>query len=536
MKRIHRLFLSVLSGVLLSLPWLGFPGWIVFVAFVPLLVLDIFFDKYKQGFPGISFWGHVFLATLIWNTTAAWWMAQATVAGVFSAMIFNAFLMAMVWWLAHLIRRNFSSGLGYIALVAIWLAYEYLQFNWDLEWPCLQLGSILAKHLNSIQWYEYTGTFGGTLWVLLLNILLFRIALYIHQKKPVRQIIIALLAYATFLFVPLSISLLMYYSYEEKENPRQIAIVQPNVDPYLESFDTVAEEEKLNNFIRLAKQVCNNETDFLVGPETVFENPDDWNEDALGESGFLMQLDSFIQEYKKVEMVLGVSSYKTYANKAAATVTARKADGIFFDLFNTALFLNRQGETQLYHKSKLVMGVEKTPFIKNFPALKHVFIDLGGASGTLGQDKEATNFVAADGIQIAPIICFESVFGEYVASFVKKGAELIFVITNDGWWKNSRGYKQHLLFSQLRAIETRRSIVRAANTGTSCFINQRGDVQQATDWWQEASLKGTINANNKITFYVEYGDSLARVAAFVSVLLLLLLLAKKLKYSGWSTS
>jgi len=158
-----------------------------------------------------------------------------------------------------------------------------------------------------------------------------------------------------------------------------------------------------------------------------------------------------------------------------------------------------------------------------------MFIDLGGASGTLGTQKEASNFDSVDGVQVAPVICFESVFGEYVADYVLKGAQAIFIITNDGWWKNSRGYKQHLLFSRLRAIETRRSIARAANTGTSCFINQRGDVIQPTKWWEEAAIAGTLNTNNKITFYVKHGDYIARGAVLVSVLLGLLVFAKRFK-------
>ena len=128
---------------------------------------------------------------------------------------------------------------------------------------------------------------------------------------------------------------------------------------------------------------------------------------------------------------------------------------------------------------------------------------------------------------MAPVICYESIFGEYVTGYVQKGAELIFIITNDGWWKNTPGYKQHMSFARLRAIETRRSIARSANTGISCFINQRGDVSQPTGWWVDAAIKGTINANDEITFYVKYGDYIARISLFVSALLLLNLVVRK---------
>ena len=110
---------------------------------------------------------------------------------------------------------------------------------------------------------------------------------------------------------------------------------------------------------------------------------------------------------------------------------------------------------------------------------------------------------------------------------MKKGAELIFVITNDGWWKNTPGYRQHLSFARLRAIETRRSVARSANTGISAFINQRGDLIQTTGWWEEAAIKSTLKRNEKMTFYVKYGDYIARISVFVSVLLILFLFVRK---------
>ncbi len=473
--------------------------------------------------------GHVFFSTLIWNVLASWWMAKVSIVGVGSAMIFNAFLMSLIWWGAHFIRRNFSSSLGYIALVAFWISLEYLQFNWDMEWPCLQLGSVLVSNQKFIQWYEFTGTFGGTLWILLLNILIFIIVFHIKQKSSFKESFPIYISLGVLFIAPVTFSLRMYSSYVEEKNPISVALIQPNVDPYNESFDMDAEQEKLDRFIHLAEEVTTDETDFVLGPETVFENPGYWNEAQLDSNDFVNRLKDFLMQYGNAELVFGVSSFHVYCNKEEATVTAQNRDGVIYDRYNTALLLNREGEIQVYHKSKVVAGVEKTPFLKYLPFLKNWFLDLGGASGNLGRQKEATILISEKGWKIAPVICFESVFGEYLTEYVKKGAEVIFIITNDGWWKNSRGYKQHLLFSQLRAIETRRSIARAANTGTSCFINQLGEVLQPSEWWKEASVKGSINANDKITFYVKHGDFIARISLFVSVLLIMLPVVKRFR-------
>ena len=528
MKRSYRILLSVLSGVLLSLAWLGFPGWTLFFAFIPLLYLDHFFVEQKENYRGVSLWGHAFLAFLIWNVLTTFWVANATLAGALMAFIINSFLMSGVWWLAHTARRNFKTNLGYFALIVFWISFEYMHYHWDFEWPWLHLGNGFANNIKMVQWYEYTGVFGGTFWVLLMNILLFKVILNFQNKTKIRNSILTLSAFVLLLVVPLSTSLIMYYSYVEKENPKNITIVQPNVNPYSESYDMVAEMEKMNNFLALAKSVTTDKTDFIIGPETVFENPGYWNEAKFQTNRFYQEFTKFIHNYSNAEIVFGVSSYKVFRDKKTAPMSARTQGDLIYDRYNAAIFIERSGQSQVYHKSKLVVGVEKMPFMKHLGFLKDIVINIGGTTGSLGRQKEASNFVSKDGTQVAPVICYESIFGEYVAQYVQKGAGLIFIITNDGWWKNTPGYKQHLSFARLRAIETRRSVARSANTGISCFINQRGDIFQPTNWWVKAAISGTINVNDKITFYVKYGDSIARISLFVSVLLLLNLLVRRL--------
>jgi len=104
-----------------------------------------------------------------------------------------------------------------------------------------------------------------------------------------------------------------------------------------------------------------------------------------------------------------------------------------------------------------------------------------------------------------------------VSQFVALGAGFLTVITNDGWWGDTPGYKQHLTFSQLRAIENRRSVVRSANTGISCFINQKGEIEQSLGWDEKGVLIQEINQNEEVTFYVKYGDIFGRVSAFLLI-------------------
>ncbi|WP_073001569.1 apolipoprotein N-acyltransferase [Mariniphaga anaerophila] len=527
MSRLTRDVLSISTGVLLSLAWLGFPGWVLFFAFFPLLLLENFFVSRKTEFRGVSFWGHAFLAFLIWNIISTWWISYATVAGALMAIVANSLLMSLVWWLGHAARRNFRANLGFLALAVFWISFEYFHFHWDIEWPWLNLGNGLANNVKMIQWYEYTGVLGGTVWILAVNIVLFNVYLNIRNSAGARVVLYSGGGLLFLLLFPWLFSRSMYNSYVEDENPLNVLVVQPNIDPYNEAYDAQAENKKLNVFTRLADSKITENTDLVIGPETVFERYPDWNVDNLEYNYQFRQLTDWMSKHHNVEMLFGASTCKVYRDEESASSTARKSNEVYYDVYNSAVFVNENGEGSTYHKSILVPGVEKMPFRKYMGFLKDLVIDLGGTTGSLGRQDEPSNFTLKNQEQVAPVICYESVFGEYLTRFVSKGAGLVVVITNDGWWRNTPGYKQHLSYSRLRAIETRRSVARSANTGISCFVNQRGDILQATNWWEEAAIAQTVNLNDKITFYVKHGDFIARVAMFMAVLILLFLIVKR---------
>ncbi len=526
MNRIIRLFLSILTGILLSFAWLEFPGWILFFAFFPLLLLDQYFVSHKSEYRSVSFWGHALLAFIVWNSITTWWIAYATVVGALLAILANSFLMSIVWWLAHAARRKFKPNLAYLALIAFWISFEYFHYHWDIEWPWLNLGNGFANDIKIIQWYEYTGILGGTLWVFAVNIIIFRLFLYIKNKNSLKSLIGPATGLVLFVAIPMIISYFMYNSYTEKENPLNVVIVQPNIDPYSERYDFQAEKEKLQKFIELAEKKTTKHTQLVIGPETVFERWPDWNIERLDNNLLYRQLNRWIGENAETEFIFGASTHRTYPDPKNATPTSRISNGTPYDVFNSAVFIGQDEKIQFYHKSILVPGVEKMPFRKHLSVLNDVVFDLGGTTGSLGRQEEPSNFVLRNGTKAAPVICYESVFGGYLAQFIRKGAEVIIVITNDGWWKNTSGYKQHLSFSRLRAIETRRSVARAANTGISGFINQRGDIHQPTSWWTETSISDEVNLNDEITFYVRYGDYIARISMFTGALILLFLIVK----------
>ncbi len=530
-KKIKLLLLSILSGVLLSLAWpaIGNMDFLIFIALVPLLMVEHIIDNNRDKYKSFHFFNYAYLAFFIWNVLTTWWIYYATAGGMAMAIIFNTLFMAVVALLFHVTKKRLGARQGYVGLVVYWVAFEYIHLSWEITWPWLTLGNVFASSIEVVQWYEYTGILGGSVWILLINILFFNLVRQLYLlKNPISSKVPAISVLAFFLFAPIAFSVFRYYSYSEKENPIDVVVVQPNIDPYGEKFNEPWEVQ-LQKMNALAAQKIDQQTDYVVFPETSL--PQGIWENELENSKPLAQISDFIQPYPRLKYVTGLVSYREYQSWETPSETARPYRGgdTFYDVFNTAMQVDSANNIQLYHKSKLVPGVEKMPFPSVLGFLEELAIDMGGMTGSHGTDEHRKVFTSPqDNISIAPVICYESIYAEYIGGYVQNGADLIFIITNDGWWEDTPGYKQHLQYARLKAVSNRRSIARSANTGTSCFINQRGDISQATAWWEPAVIRETINANDEITFYVRYGDYIARAALFVAILLLLWTISKAL--------
>jgi len=258
-----------------------------------------------------------------------------------------------------------------------------------------------------------------------------------------------------------------------------------------------------------------------VWPETAVPNYSD--EESIRNTADYMRLQQFISKYKNGSLITGIESTRRYNDQKTVTAQLDPNTGMYKDTFNAAIQVENSSNVQFYHKSKLVPGVEKMPFPEFFTFLAPVFSELGGSVGGFGWQESPSVFYSQNGVGVAPVICYESIWGHWVAGSVRQGAQLIAIITNDGWWGNTSGKDQHLLYAKLRAIENRRWVVRSANTGISGFINQRGDLVKESKWWTRTALKADVNLNDDITFYTKSGDIIAVLLSVSGVILALLI-------------
>lgn len=524
---------TLLTGLLLWLSWpeRGFTP-LIFGAFVPLLWLERQIERSKDSRKGWRFFGWSFLALGTWNGLTTWWIWNSTDVGAIVALGLNTLFMCVPWAAFHLTKRSHGPATGYLSLIFYWIGFEYLHLNWDISWPWLTLGNVFASHPEWVQWYEYTGTLGGSLWVLGVNLLIFQIIKNVFGREllaKLRRINTLVLSanMVGLILLPLFFSVWRYQRVSDKGEPVNVVVVQPNIDPYNEKFNGTGSAQ-VAKLLQLASTEADSSTDLIIGPETAL--PDGLWEEQIGIDKDVRTIRTWLQDYPKASFLAGLSSYKQYQAGEPVSATARKfkdADA-YYDAYNSAMLLDRDGNLQLYHKSRLVPGVEKMPYPKLFGFLEDYAIELGGTSGSLGMQKNRTNFETASGLKIAPAICYESIYGDFLRAYFRGGAGFLAVITNDGWWGNTPGYRQHFEYARLRAVEFRKCVARSANTGISCFINQRGDVVAQSGWWEDAVLKHTLLANDRVTFYARHGDYIGFLCAFLAVSLLAFVLFRKL--------
>ena len=393
--------------------------------------------------------GYSFLTFFVFNLLTTYWIYFASDWGMAMAVICNSIFMSTVFWVFYYCRKCIGDKQGYLGLIILWIAFEYLHLNWELSWTWLTLGNVFANDVFVVQWYEYTGVLGGSVLVLAINILLLsslKRQLYTAKGKWMPAILAVVIVLGLGIWANSR-----YENYVPEGEVITIAAIQPNIDPYYEKFRGMAESDQIDRMIELSRDQLPAETDLLLWPETAFPHPC-WEHEVDYLYGG-EEIRKLIADHPDLRVITGLLTSTLILDEKDVKVTSKKfrhGEG-WYDNYNTAMELEGERDIEVHHKSKLVLGVEKVPFLRHFPIMKKLSINLGGSSGGYAQDDHPTVFFDLNKEKgVAPIVCYESVYGEYVTQYVRDGAELLAIITNDGWWDDTPGYKQHLAYARLR--------------------------------------------------------------------------------------
>lgn len=523
---------SLISGILLGGSWPvnGFTP-LIFISLIPLLYVEDLISKDDLSKKNLRIFFYSYLAFLTWNISTTWWIVYTTLPGAIFANVVNSSFYSIIFLLYSRVKRKVDFKAGSLFLITFWITFEKFHLNWEFSWPWLNLGNVFSEDIHWIQWYEYTGTFGGSLWVLLINIGLFEV---LKKNKPslknsvwIKKLSPWLIAIA----IPITVSLIIFKSKKVITPSIEVLLLQPNIDPYEEKY----ERENAYYFDLMAsmtKEQITNQTRYIIAPETYFGEGLGASLDEFTSTLLHHRLDSLLQEHQKIQLIAGIQSFNIYRTDSSPTQTAnfiRK--GIWVDFYNSALKMEYNEKPEFYHKSKLVVGVENMPYKRFFrPLLGEFLLDLGGTvSSRATQNYRSVFEHQKTSLKVGPVICYESIYGEFVTEYARNGAHFFTIITNDGWWGNTAGHKQLLSYARLRAIENRRDIVRSANTGISAIINGKGEITDKIPYNSRGVLKGKFAPQDRITFYAKYGDYIARWSGFISVLFFLIAVTGRLK-------
>lgn len=541
--------LILLFAIMMSMPFLlPHCSWMALLGFVPLLCAERILTL--EGRKHV--WAYLYAAFVLWNAFTTFWVCNATVGGGIAAVLLNALQMLVVFLLFRGTRKVFSGILPYIFLAAGWIAWEKAYFSWDISWPWLTLGNAFARTPALVQWYDVTGTLGGSLWVWACNLSVFALLVALSDGEwfGVRcadgswkgfspKARVAYIAGLAVLFAgPIAWSLCKWYS-PAPESPESIDVLvaQPNIDPY-HKFEALSQRQQNDLLIDLiqpeldayGQKEASLPGMLILAPETFTS---DVTTNNLSASPTLNTFKELLSGYAGVNMLLGASTYTRIDSKARPSLTSRQiCDGLWYESHNSALMIDGTGRNEIFHKTKLVVAVEKLPYPVVFDPIDRA---LGGVMGRcVGQDEiSLLHFRAADSegrmvdVPLGCAVCYESVYGDYCRGYIRKGARALTIITNDAWWGDTPGYVQHLSYSCLRAIETRRWIARSANTGISAIIDPSGKVVSHTSWWQPEVLKGKVGLSDERTFFTIHGDFIGRISTLMAALVILAALVRR---------
>ncbi len=530
MKKQTTIFLSLTLAfaLLMSLPWLvPHLGWTALFGILPLLIMERLSAEYKTKH---FFWWH-FGAFVLWNALTTWWVCNATLVGGILMVFANAIQMSAIFGCFRWVKRRLGGVLPYIFLASAWIAWErYYLTVAQISWPWLVFGNAFAETTSLVQWYSVLGHLGGSLWVWLSNLSLFGMMVAFSDGRIFRwnakARASAFAATLLVIFGPMIWSVCIPAPVDDGPE-LSVMIGQPNFDPY-EKRESLTQEQQDLRFLKLLEETSWPSADepvLVLAPETFTRH---LVLDNVPANPTFRLLQAFLTKHPNASVIYGASTYETVFSSTSPDLCAfDMGDGCWILSRNSAIATDTSGRYSVYHKSKLVIGTELTPYPALFVPLEKALFGGPMMGKCIGQ-KERSCLPTAKGPVGVPI-CYESVYGEFCTGFVREGAKFLAVITNDAWWGNTPGYRQHLSFSSLRAIETRRWVARCGNTGVSGFIDPQGRIVKRGPWWEPTALSGTVRLRSDQTFFVRHGDIVGRCSVFLFLLCLLAAIFRPLR-------
>ena len=500
---------SLLSGALLGLSFPSYPfirlEIVAWVALVPLLISLQNVEK-----PGELF-RRVYLSMLLFCLISLWWVSLATFPGGVLTIIAQAFFLTVPLLVFFAIKKMAGYRFALFSLPFLWVAWEWAYMQQDLSLGWLTLGNSQANLNLMIQYADIVGVWGISFWLVWFNVL---VALSLTGSKKEATGSVAIMA--LMVVAPLLYALALLYREgvaSEKELSLRVTLVQPDINPHEKWIDYNSVDIMARYYRMTGKAVRENRPELVIWPETAIPF-------SILESAYAADLQS---------LHVALRGWNTSLLTGFIDISGERNQHV--ESYNASMLLGPvSGVPQIYRKMRLVPFAERVPYIDYFPWLGNLTFSLSGIRGWgMGRDASVMELSSPrhGKVIIANIICYESIFPTLVSEFVRKGARLLTLVTNDGWYGTSYGPYQHLAIGKIRCIENRRAMARCANTGLTVVIDKFGRIIAEVPWWQEESLTAEVPLESRLTFYTTHPDLLPKAALALSALFFIVAFTKR---------
>jgi len=526
-NRIRYYLIAGIGGLLLGCSFPPSPLYsLAYIAFFPLFWIYEEVDKI-----GTRLWyTYIFLivfhcSTLYWVGGFVvgkdiWMMAAGGLLLLIHPVFYLPFVLAALW-----VRKKAGRMAGYVAFCLLWVGFEYLHSLGEYAFPWIQLGNSQAYDTARIQIFEFTSVYGLSFIILAFNCIVFEITRIILNERKFfsSQTTILISILIVLFFGPLIYGSVVKNSYKNNSaSPIAIGIVQANIDPWQKwDGETQSPEEQVQIHLQKTEMLSFYHPDLIIWPETAIPvyifSP--------RYSSLLQKIQSSIDSFN-VPLFTGLPTYRIFdSTEAPVTADQIGKSNLFVESYNSAaLFDSNGGIEKVYQKIILVPFAERIPYAETFRFLiEPLKWNVGISSWGKGADTAVFELSMHDSMRVkfGGMICYESVFPNFVREFVRRGANFLIVITNDSWWGNTSGAYQHASYASLRAVETRRWIVQAANGGISLVVDPTGVVRYRTHLYEQNAFIAYIAPETKETFYVQHGDIFAQICLFGGLVMII---------------
>lgn len=497
--------LTLLIGLLLGLSYPPFPfPYLQIPAFVLLLRLA---ERSESGREA-AFWSY--WAFLIWNIIVTYWLMMATFWGGVAAILANSALMTIPLVLQRLFQRRFRApALIAVCQASVWLGYEYLHHHWDLAWPWLAVGNAWSQAPMLVQYISFTGYLGISFWILLTSALAYQAVKTLLRRHLAAAILVGLL--------PPLFSLLIHATQSyQTEKTIEVAVAQPNFDSYQTYGGYGDPASALHSILALSDSVRTPATEAIFWPENAIEPFITNNTRGYPEADRTRQtLDDSVHSWQTT-IIGGATYYRFFDPHRAPSLVRTNRSGDKYLYYNAALAFYPGKSYDVYIKANLVPIVERIPFL-DFLNTYNIFGIPWNQYPWYGKGVKHSQF-RVDGTETPALVCYDSIFPDWIRGFVQEGAGFISIITNDGWWGKTSGHVQHFEYARLRAIEYHRWIVRSANNGISGIITPDGSIKVETRYHERTAFRYPIEVIHQQTFFARYGEWLPQACLLITAI------------------